>query len=91
MISNKKNEKAKRQRVQDKVEAEALTRDTAKATLTGIYGRVQQPSSLPEQIAEVRRSRSAEHRTGSPVARNLGDSPYKATPRASREGSRIKT
>ncbi len=71
--------------------AEASTRDTTKTTLMGIYGRVQQPSGVAEQIAEVRRGRSAEHRTGSPVARNLGDSPYKATPRASSEGSRIKT
>ena len=85
------NAEAKRRRVQDKVEAEALDRDSAKATLTGIYGRVRQPSIIPEQIAEIRRRRSAEHRSGSPVAQNRGTSPYQAKPRASSEGSRVRT
>ena len=43
----KAEQEAKKRRIQDKVVAEALNRDTAKATLTGIYGRVQQPSSSP--------------------------------------------
>jgi hypothetical protein len=87
----KAEQEAKKRRIQDKVVAEALNRDTAKATLTGIYGRVQQPRSIASQLEEVRKHRSAEHRSESPVARNRGTSPYQARPRASSVGRQIRT
>jgi hypothetical protein len=82
---------ANRQQVQGQVADEASARDSAKNMLSGIYGRVQQPSSTASQLEEVKRGRSAEYRSGSPVARNRGNSPYKATPQASSTGSRVKT